>query len=525
MADPNPLLSQAGLEEPEAAAPLTEGKRQCPSLDDTIEHCIGEFGWTQILQITLVSFAWFFDAQQIFISIFTDAEPKWSCINSNFSSSCNENSNPCQLPRESWSWDFPASTSIISEWSLECAGSIITGLPESAFFSGSLVGGFALVSLSDSALGRKNMLVLSILLMSLTGVLTALSTNVWMYAGLRFIAGFCRASIGACALVLATELVKKKWRENVGIIGFICFTLGFLALPLIAFLLQGYSWRLIYLWTCVPAMFYAIAVFFAVRESPRWLFIKGRKDEFAETLRSIAAPASRSSLTQSFFGRCSEWEEKKQETDIFSALKILAAKAWSCRRLVAVMVVGFGHGVIYYGMPLGLGNLSFNLYLSVTLNALSEFPASLLAFILIAKLNRKGSVLGLSLLSGVCSVCCVLVRWKALQIVLELMSYLSACTAFDIVSIYTLELFPTCVRNSAVAMARQSLVLGGALGSVLAAVGRKKGLLLSYGVFGVTISICTLFVVCLPETKGRVLCDTMEEEERKNAAFDEIYRV
>ncbi|KAL0353367.1 UNVERIFIED_CONTAM: Organic cation/carnitine transporter 3 [Sesamum angustifolium] len=187
--------------------------------------------------------------------------------------------------------------------------------------------------------------------------------------------------------------------------------------------------------------------------------------------------------------------------------------------------VDFGHGIIYYGMPLGLGNLSFDLYLSVTLNALSEFPASLLAFLIIGKLDRKGSVLGLSLLSGACSVCCVLVRWKALQIVLELMSYLSACTAFDIVSIYTLELFPTCVRNSAVAMARQSLVLGGVLGSVLAAVGRKKGLLLSYGVFGVAICICGLFVVCLPETKGRVLCDTMEEEERKNAAFDQNYGV
>ncbi|KAL0443109.1 UNVERIFIED_CONTAM: Organic cation/carnitine transporter 3 [Sesamum latifolium] len=526
MADPNPLLSQTSSGEPEEAPPLTEGKLdRRPSLDDTIEHCIGDFGWTQILQVTLVSFAWFFDAQQTFISIFTDAEPKWSCINSNSSLSCNENSNPCQLPSESWSWDFPASTSIISEWSLECAGSIMTGLPASAFFSGCLVGGFALASLADSALGRKNMLVLSSLLMSLTGVITAASTNVWMYAGVRFIGGFARATVGTCALVLSTELVGKKYREKVGIIGFICFTLGFLSLPVIAFSLQGSSWRLIYLWTCVPSVLYSIAVFFLVRESPRWLFIKGRKEEFAETLRTIAAPANRSSLTQSFFGRCADWEEKKQETDIFSALKILGEKGWSCRRLVAVMVVGFGIGIIYYGMPLGLGNLSFDLYLSVTLNAISEFPASLLTFLLIGKLDRKGSVLGLSLFSGVCSVCCVLVRWKVLQIILELLSFFSACTAFDIVLIYTLELFPTCVRNSAVAMVRQALVLGGALSPVLVAAGRKNGLLMSYGVFGVTISICGLFVVCLPETRGRVLSDTIEEEERKNASFDGIYCV
>ncbi|KAL3651903.1 Organic cation/carnitine transporter 3 [Castilleja foliolosa] len=54
-----------------------------------------------------------------------------------------------------------------------------------------------------------------------------------------------------------------------------------------------------------------------------------------------------------------------------------------------------------------------------------------------------------------------------MQIGLELVSFFSACTAFDVVLIYTLELFPTCVRNSAVSMVRQALVFGGALSPVL----------------------------------------------------------
>ncbi|KAK6149567.1 hypothetical protein DH2020_017092 [Rehmannia glutinosa] len=524
MTDPNPLLSRTGSSQPDNPPPLIEViKQDHPSLDDTIEHCIGEIGWTQIFQATLVSFAWFFDAQQTFISVFTDAEPKWSCTHNNHTS-CNTKNNLCQLSGDAWSWDFPATTSVISEWSLQCAGSIITGLPASCFFLGCLLGGFALATLADSALGRKKMLVLSSLLMSLTGVVTAFSTNVWIYATLRFVSGFGRATVGTCALVLSTELVGRKWRENVGIIGFICFTMGFLSLPVIAFSLQGSSWRLIYLWTCVPSVFYSLSVFFLVRESPRWLFIKGRKEEFAETLRSIACPANRTGLTQSFFGRCTEWEEKSQETDIFSAVKILLNRGWSFRRLTAVMVVGFGIGMIYYGMPLGLGNLSFDLYLSVTLNALSEFPASLVTFLLIGKLGRRGFVLGLALLSGICSVSCVLVKWKGMQITLELVSFFSACTAFDVVLIYTIELFPTCVRNCAVSMVRQALVFGGALSPVLVAAGRKNGLL-SYGVFGVTISICGLFVALLPETRDKILCDTMEEEERKDAASDGVYCV
>ncbi|PIN02105.1 Synaptic vesicle transporter SVOP and related transporters (major facilitator superfamily) [Handroanthus impetiginosus] len=520
MTDPNALLSETSPAHPNTLPPLTAEKHHHHSLNETIEHCIGDFGWKQIFQATLVSFAWFFDAQQTFISVFTDAEPKWSCNNN---SSCHSfNTNLCQLPDGSWSWDFPATTSIISEWSLQCAGSIIKGLPASSFFFGCLVGGFALATLADSTLGRKNMLVLSSLFMSLTGVLTAASTNLWMYTGMRFISGFGRATVGTCALVLSTELVGKKWRENVGIIGFLNFTLGFLSLPVLAFSFQGSSWRLMYLWTCVPSAFYSLSVFFLVRESPRWLFIKGRKEEFAETLRSIAAPSSRGNLTQSFFGRtCNEWEEQSQTTDIFSTAKILLNRGWSCRRLVAVMVVAFGVGMIYYGMPLGLGNLPFDLYLSVALNALSEFPASLIAFLFIGKMDRKGSVLVLALLSGVCSVSCVLVNWKGMQIVLEIVSFFSACTAFDIVLIYALELFPTSVRNSAVSMVRQAMVLGGVLSPVLVAADRKNGLL-SYGVFGVTISICGLCVLCLPETRGRILCDTMKEEERRDNEFNGV---
>ncbi|KAL2495708.1 Organic cation/carnitine transporter 3 [Forsythia ovata] len=200
-------------------------------------------------------------------------------------------------------------------------------------------------------------------------------------------------------------------------------------------------------------------------------------------------------------------------------MKILLQNSWALRRLVAVMVVGFGVGMIYYGMPLGLGNLSFDLYWSVALNALSEFPASFLTFFLIEKLDRKVSVMGLALLSGICSVSCVLVRWKRMQIGLELVSFFSACAAFDVVLIYTLELFPTCVRNSGVSMVRQALVFGGVFSPVLVAAGRKNGFL-SYGVFGVTIAVCGLFVACLPETRGRTFCDTMDEEERKNEAIN-----
>ncbi|GLU05102.1 hypothetical protein SLE2022_222210 [Rubroshorea leprosula] len=486
-----------------------------PSLDETIERCIGNFNWAQLLQAVLVSFSWFFDGQQTFISVFTDAEPSWHCTNATAGSPCNSISDICKLPKDTWSWDFPVHTSIRSEWGLECASSLVKGLPASSFFAGCLISGLLLATLADSSLGRKNMLFFSRMMMSLGALVTILSPNVWVYSALRFVNGFGRGTIGTSAIVLSTELVSKRWRGQVGVLGFFCFTFGFLSLPAIAYINEGSSWRTLYLWTSVPAIFYCILVRFFVHESPRWLFIRGRKEEAVSTLKSMST-AGDGVATMSFSNVKLE-QQGTMNADLFSAIKDLVEKPWAFRRLTVVMLTGLGMGTVYYGMPLGLGNLNFNLYLSVTLNALSELPASLVTFFLIKKLGRKSSIIGFTILSGICSILCVVTEKVSgdLQMALELISFFSACTAFDVGLIYTLELFPTCVRNSALSMVRQALVLGGVFSPVLVAAGRTNGLW-SFGVFGVAIGLCGLPVLILPETKGRTLSDTMDEEENKD---------
>ncbi|KAF5733551.1 Organic cation/carnitine transporter 3 [Tripterygium wilfordii] len=504
---------------------LSASSKPLPSLDSTIERCIGGFSWTQFLQAILVSIAWLFDAQQTFISVVTDADPTWHCNINSSTSICNSaSSNICQLPQNSWSWDLPPQVSIISEWSLQCSSSFLTGLPASSFFMGCLVGGLLLATLADSSLGRKNMLFYSCLIMSLSSLLTVLfSTNVWIYSIFRFICGFGRATIGTCALVLSTELVGKRWRGQVAVTGFLFFTLGFLSLPAMAYINRGSSWRNLYIWSSIPSLIYCILVKLFVGESPRWLFVRGRREEAVSILKSIATIDNNGkSITMSFFGNV-QLEEESWNVDIYSAIKILFQNKWSFRRLCLVMVIGFGVGMVYYGMPLGLGNMSFNLYMSVTFNALSELPSSLITLFLIDKMNRRSSLLGFTSLSGICSLLSVIVgknmNWTSFQLGLELVSFFSACTAFNITMVYTLELFPTCVRNSAVSIARQALVLGGVFSPVLAAAGRKNGFW-SYGIFGLVIGFCGLFVVFLPETKGGRLCDTMDEEEHKAVVND-----
>ncbi|XP_062186452.1 organic cation/carnitine transporter 2-like [Phragmites australis] len=509
-----------------ATAPLLTSHKsklaKAPSIDDTIETYIGSTGAMQLLKAVLLAFAWAFDAQQVFISVFTDAEPRWHCTTDAPAASCSQaEASPCALPPGAWAWDRPAETSVVSEWALNCAGPALVSLPASSFFAGCLAGGFLLTTLADSLLGRKKMLLVSLVTMSVAAVLTAFAPNVWVYAALRFVSGLGRSMVGTCTLVLSTELVGKRWRDTVSVAGFFFFTVGFLSLPALAYTFREASWRNMYIWTSVPSLCYSILLYFLAQESPRWLLVRGRKQDAMETLQQIAS-LNGNGITSSFsmLHACTMHEDDGASGGgaVFATLQTMWERPWALRRLAAIMTASFGVGMVYYGMPLNVGNLGSNLYLSVTYNALAELPSSILSWLLIGRINRRCSVVTLTAAAGALSLACVAIaQGSAARMAAETLSFFATCTAFNVIMIYSIELFPTSVRNSAVGLVRQALVLGGVAAPVLVALGRKRSFW-SFGVFGLSIGCLGLFAACLPETRGRSMSDTMEEEEQNEAA-------
>ncbi|KAK1680063.1 hypothetical protein QYE76_040911 [Lolium multiflorum] len=506
-----------------ATAPLITNHRakpaKAPSIDDTIEEYMGTTGTVQLLKAVLLAFASAFDAQQVFISVFTDAEPNWHCTGSD--GTCSDAAaSPCALPDGAWAWDRPAVTSVVSEWSLKCAGPVLVSLPASSFFAGCLAGGFLLATLADSHLGRRKMLLASIVSMSVASALTAFSPNVWAYSALRFVSGFPRSMVGTCTMVLSTELVGKKWRDMVCVAGFFSFTLGFLSLPALAYAFRDASWRNMYIWTSVSSLCYSILIYFLVQESPRWLLVRGRKQDAIEALQQIAS-LNGNNITSSFsmLHACTMQEDAAGSScgdSVFATLHSMWQRPWVLRRLAAIMTVSFGVGTVYYGMPLNLGNLGSNLYLSVTYNALGELPSSILLWLLMGRINRRSSVMGLTTVAGLCSLACIVIPQGAARMAAELVSFSAACTVLTVILMYSIELFPTSVRNSAVGLVRQALVLGGVAAPVLVALGRDKSFL-SFSVFGLAIGCLGMFAAFLPETRGKSMSDTMDEEEQKEA--------
>ncbi|THG16181.1 hypothetical protein TEA_020618 [Camellia sinensis var. sinensis] len=374
MADPTPLiLSRTESETPSGIRRVEGDEKYIPpsssssTLDETIEQCLGDFGWAQFFQAALVSVAWVFDAQQTFVSVFTDAQPAWHLTTT--TGGGDTMMMICQLPRNSWAWDMPIDTSIISEWSLECAGSIMTGLPASSFFMGCFAGGFILATLTDSRASPA--------LRQCSSPPTSGSTQ----------PSDLLAALAVPPLEPSLSFYPRSSSGNAGDPRSVL--LASFASPLAFYPYQPSL-------TSIGALHGGYC-------------IRGHLDDVTSIDDDDDDDSEQVQVVEE------ESCKDKEKDDVvvvvgglylYWAMKMLLEKSWALKRLLAVMVIGFGIGMVYYRMPLGVGSLALNLYLSTTFNALSELPASLVTFLVVGRLNRKGSLLGFTTLSGMCSVMC-----------------------------------------------------------------------------------------------------------------------
>lgn len=198
---------------------------------------------------------------------------------------------------------------------------------------------------------------------------------------------------------------------------------------------------------------------------------------------------------------------------------------WAAKRMITLMIAGFGVGAVYYGVQLNVENLNFDLYFTVALNAMLELPAVFIGSVLLSFTNRRLLFSWSAYIAGISSIICIVFSrggrkkgdaskgsWAQLSI--EGLGFMAASTAFDVLYIYCVELFPTNVRNFAVSMLRQSLMLGASIAPLFVVLGRLSPAL-SFLVFGI-LSICSgLLSMWLPETKNVPLYETLEQQEEE----------
>ncbi|GLJ54603.1 hypothetical protein SUGI_1173020 [Cryptomeria japonica] len=517
------------------------------TIDEMLQKWTGEFGCWQMRHFVLTSLAWTLEALHTMVMIFADRQPPWQCKDS-VGSSCSPASSVCSMADAFWEWVQGPGVSTVSEWGLICGDKYKVGVVQSAFFLGCLAGAGIFGHLSDSSLGRKGCLTMVCAANAVLGILTAMSANYWVYLSLRLLTGICTGGVGLCAFVLATEPVGPSKRGPVGMSVFYLFSMGVAVLPAISYWCT--TWRLLYIFTSIPSALFCLCVLPFISESPRWYLVRGRLEDAMIVMRSIAQ-ANGNTIPQGISLKLDQEEEENQTQDstlhdpqgiflkldqeeenqtqdstlheVSGNLLDVLSSPMTRSRIIIMVFIWFACAIVYYGLSLNVVNLSSNLYLSVFLNGIAEMPAFALTALFLNKLGRRVMLVSTMLLSGffasVGSVISAVLHnpnvdtslvgiLTAGQLACGLVGIFGMAGTYNLLYIYTSELFPTVVRNAALGFTSQAGHIG-ALIAPLVVVMASIYPWLPLAIIGMAGMVGGILGFVLPETMNRPMYETM----------------
>ncbi|KAE8704053.1 Organic cation/carnitine transporter 4 [Hibiscus syriacus] len=420
----------------------SEPKKLC--IDDMLQAYCGEFGHWQRKHFVLTSLAWALEAFHTMVMIFADREPGWRA------------------------WEV-RSRGVTRRWPVFVGWNQVRGNGKAAREAQRwLSGGWSVGRTPDYV----------------------------TYLLLRFLTGFSTGGVGLCAFVLATEPVGPSRRGIAGMSTFYLFSGGIALLSGIAYVFP--TWRALYVASSVPSILFLVLVIPFISESPRWYLVRGRTNEAMKIMPNDASSGNQS------------WKSAAVEKEAISGSVIDVIRSPVTRiRLFLAVGINFTCSVVYYGLSLNVVNLGTNLYLTVLVNAVAEMPAFAITAVLLDRFGRKPLAIGTQWFSAMfCFMGSMMGGvgiWKVTRVCCGILGIFGMAGTYNLLFIYTAELFPTVVRNVALGCATQAAQMGAILAPFVVVLGGG----FPFMVFGVCGLIGGMLAYYLPETLNKPLYDTM----------------
>nr|DBA26887.1 TPA: hypothetical protein GDO54_011088 [Pyxicephalus adspersus] len=408
-----------------------------------------------------------------------------------------------------WVYDTTGS-SIVTEFNLVCDDSWKLDLFQSfvncGFFLGSLFIGY----IADR-FGRKPCLLISLLTTAIFGVLVAFAPTYPWLVTFRFIQGLVSKGSWLSGYILVAEFVGLDHRRTVGIVYQVAFTVGLLALAGLAYVVT--NWRWLQLAVTLPN-FVFLTYYWCVPESPRWLLSQNQKVKANKIIEQIATK-NKKPIPDTLKNLTANDDTGDKQVPSF---KDLVRTPQIRKHTFILMYIWFTCAVIYQGLIMHMGSTSENIYLDFFVSALVEFPA---AFIIIVTVDRIGRRYPWAVGCFVTGLACIVTAFVPeglhwLKVTLGCVSRMGITLSYEMICLVNAELYPTFIRNLGIMVCSSMCDLGGIITPFivyrLSNVWKELPLI----VFAVTGTLSGVFVLFLPETKGRALPETIEEAENLN---------
>ncbi len=396
-----------------------------------------------------------------------------------------------------------AAPSVAASFGIERLAALQIG---TLFFLGMFVGAFAFGRIADR-IGRRNILLLTVLMDAVFGMASAFAQDFTMLLALRFLTGVAVGGTLPVDYAMMAEFLppKNRGRWLVWLEGF--WAIGTIIVALTAWIAAAQGavapWRWIFGVAALPA---AIGIFLRlwVPESPMYLTRKGRADEAKAVLDRVLAANGRPALPAGATIVPSAVPEGAEES-IFSGL--LRARTFG------VLALWFLVSLSYYGVfvwvPGQLATEGFGFvrgYGFLVILALAQIPGYALAAWGVEAIGRRTTLLAFLLLSAAgCFLFTVATGTAMVASSLILMSFALLGT-WGALYAFTPELYPTHLRGTGMGTASAVARLGGILAPSMLAVVFAKGFGIAIGTFaGLLVLAALALLMVKAETRDRAI--------------------
>ncbi|XP_064418782.1 solute carrier family 22 member 15 isoform X2 [Latimeria chalumnae] len=399
-------------------------------------------------------------------------------------------------------------TSIVSEWHLIKHEAYKVSLAGSLFFTGVLIGNILFGPLSDK-LGRKRVYLSGLLLDVIFGYVTALAPSYSIFAASRLLVGVMNGGMALVSFVLTQEYVGKSYWALTGSLTNLIFAVGIAFYALLGFYIR--DWRTLAFVANSPGVLFLL-LSLTLQESPRWLYSQGKTEKAQEVLQYIAHKNGNESLAIKL-KPCIKTIKKGESANSVLDLVKHPVLRW---RTVILMYVWYVCSLVYYGLTMNASDSKGNRYLNVALYGLVEIPAFPLCLYFIDKpwAGRCKTIAGFLVFAGfACIMTMVLPEHSDFLLnstFLALCGKLSVSAAFNIVYIFTSELYPTVVRNAGLGVCSMACRFGGILAPFVPSM-KSLHQSMPFMVFGIGGISAGFLDLLLPETLNKPIIENLEE--------------
>ncbi|KAK6631354.1 hypothetical protein RUM44_005880 [Polyplax serrata] len=419
-----------------------------------------------------------------------------------------------------YGWDFDRqwySETVPTQESWVCNREIYVSNTFAAGRIGEIIGTFLFGQLGDMY-GRKPVFYISIAVLVIGRTLSVF-TSAYYYVFLFSIAlgSLASTSVFQSPLVISMEVSDEKTRSYIAFLQCAGWVFGLCILAFVAWVVR--DWKLIMLVTTLPNII-CFCLYKLLPESPRWLASRGEMEKAVDVLKYIAR-VNGSKLPKNTYSVMEKIRDKKEK---FYGLASLFAN-WRLGKNTVLMVIAWSvSGLCYYVITLSVTTMSGNPFMNFFWQSLVELPGYVLGKVMSDKIGRRWThAISYAFGSFFCLAAVVAQTIGADHLILILITLvkLTLTTSFYVVWLRTIEIYPTCVRQTGTSIGGTVSNIIGITGPYIIYLGATIDVRLPNAVLFIMILIGFSCSVFLPETLNKKLPETLEDAKAfgKNQKF------